>query len=102
MSQEHIGFFLIRHGALIPRGKSGDPAMANSIVEDSSIGRSTQPATSGNTRELATPLVEMKIALGDLPMADAWASQGEDNQQPPEDASASRNRDPVSVFPEQV
>ena len=102
MSQEQIEFLLIRHGALIPRGKSGDPAMAHSIVEDSSTGRSTQPAMSGNTKELATSLVEMKIASGDLPMADAGASQGEDNQQPPGDASASRNPDLVSVFLEQV
>ena len=102
MSQEEIEFLLIKHGVLSPRGKSGDPAMAHSIVEDSSTGRSTQPAMSGNTRELATSLVEMKIASGDLLMADAGASQGEDNQQPPGDASASRNPDLVSVFPEQV
>ena len=102
MSQEQIEFPLIRHGALIPRGKSGDPTMAHSIVEDSSTGRSTQPAMSGNTRELATSLVKMKIASGDLPMADTGAFQGEDNQQPPGDASASRNPNPVSVFPEQV
>ena len=102
MLQEQIEFLLIKHGALIPRCKSGDLAMAHSIVEDSSIGRSIQPAMSGNTRELATSLVEMKIASGDLPMADAGASQGEDNQQPPGDASASQNLDPVSVFPEQV
>ena len=76
--------------------------MAHSIVEDSSIGRSTQSVISGNTRELATSLVEMKIASGDLPRADAGASQGEDNQQPPGDASASRNPDLVSIFPEQV
>ena len=74
MSQEQIEFLLIRHGALIPRGKSGDPAMAHSIVEDSSTGRSTQRAMSGNTRELATSLVEMKIASKDLPMAYVGAS----------------------------
>ena len=78
MSQEQIEFLLIKHGALSPRGKSRDPTMAHSIVEDSSTGRSTQPAMSGNTRELATSLVEMKIALGDLPMSDAGASQGND------------------------
>ena len=78
MSQKQIEFLLIKHGALIPRGKSGDPAMAHSIVEDSSTGCSTQPAMSGNTRELATSLVEMKIASGDLPMPNAGASQGED------------------------
>ena len=102
MSQEQIEFLLIRHGALIPRGKSGDPAMAHSIVEDSSTGRSTQPVISWNTRELATSLLEMKIASGDLPMADARASQGGDKQQPPGDASASQNPNPVSVFPEHV
>ena len=75
--------------------------MARSIVEDSSTGRSTQPAMSGNTRELANSLVEMKIASGDLLMADAGASQDEDNQQPPGEAVLSRNPDPVSVFPEQ-
>ena len=74
--------------------------MARSIVEDSSTGRNTQPTMSGNTRELANSLVEMKIASGDLPMPDAGASQGEDNQQPPGDASTSRSLDPVSVFPE--
>ena len=82
MSQDEIESILIKHGVLIPRGKSGDPTMARSIVEDFSIGRNTQPAMSGNTRELANSLVEMKIASGDLPMLDAGASQGEDNQQP--------------------
>ena len=82
------------------RDNLGDPTMARSIVEDSSTGRSTQPAMSRNTRELANSLVEMKIASGDLPMVDVGASQGEDNQQPPGDASASRNLDPVSIFPE--
>ena len=47
--------------------------MVHSIVEDYSTGRSTQPAMSGNTRELATSLVEMKIASGDHPMPDAGA-----------------------------
>ena len=102
MSQEQIEFLLIRHGALIPRGKSGDPTMAHSIVEDSSTGHSTQPAMSGNTRELATSLVEMKIASGDLPMADAGASQGEDKQQPPGDALESLNPDPPSNYPRMV
>ena len=74
MSQEQIEFLLIKHGALSLRDKSGDPAMAHSIVEDSSTRCNTQPAMSGNTRELATSLVEMKIALGDLPMPDAGAS----------------------------
>ena len=74
MSQEQIEFLLIKHGALSPRGKSGDPVMAHSIVKDSSTGHSTQPAMSENTRELATSLVEMKIASGDLPMLDVGAS----------------------------
>ena len=76
--------------------------MARSNVDDSSIGRSTQPAMSRNTRELATSLVEMKIALGDLPMPDAGASQGDDNQQLPGDALDSLNLDPPSVYPRQV
>ena len=76
--------------------------MACSNVDDSSIGCSTQPAMSGNTRELATFLVEMKIASGDLLMPDAGASQGEDNQQPPGDASDSLNPDPPSVSPKLV
>ena len=59
MSQEQIEFLFIKHGVLSPRGKSEDPVMAHSIVEDSSTGRSTQPAMSGNTRELATSLVKM-------------------------------------------
>ena len=102
MSQEQIELYLIKHGVLSPRDKLGDPAMARSIVEDSSTGRSTQPAMSGNTRELTTSLVEMKIASGDLPMADARAFQGEDNQQPPGDASNSQNPDCPSVLPNQV
>ena len=102
MSQDQVEFYLIKHGVLSPRGKSGDPAMARSIVDDYSTRRSTQPAMSGNTRELATSLVEMKIALGDLPMPDAGASQGEDNQQLPGDASDSLNPDPPSVYPRQV
>ena len=102
MSQEQIESILINHGALIPRGKSGDPGMAHSIVEDSSTGSSTQPAMSGNTRELATSLVEMKIASGNLPMPDARASQGEDKQQPPGDASESLNPEPPSNYPRMV
>ena len=86
MSQDQLESMLIKHGVLSPRGKSRDPTMARSIVEDSSTRCSTQPAMSGNTRELATFLVEMKIASGDLPMVDAEASQGEDNQQPLGDA----------------
>ena len=76
--------------------------MARSNVDDSSTGRSTQPAMSGNTRELATSLVEMKIASRDLPMPDVGASQGEDNQQPPGDASNSLNPNPPSIYPTQV
>ena len=66
-------------------GIMGVLPMDRSNIGDSSIRRSTQPAISGNTRELATSLVEMKIASGDLPMLEAGASQGEDYQQPPRD-----------------
>ena len=55
MSQEQIESILIKHRVLDPRGKSGDPTMARSIVEDSSTGRSTQPAMSENTRSWPTP-----------------------------------------------
>ena len=79
MLQDQIEFYLIKHGVLSPSGKSGDSAMVRSNVDDSSTGRSTQPAMSGNTRELATSLVEKKIASGDLPKPNAGASQGEDN-----------------------
>ena len=102
MSQDQIEFYLIKHGVLSPRNKSGDPAMARSNVDDSSTARSTQPAMSGNTRELATSLAEMKIASRDLSMPDVGASQGEDNQQPRGDASDSLNPDPPSVSPRQV
>ena len=56
------------------RAISGDPTMEHSNIGDSSTRRSTQPAMSGNTRKLATSLVEMKIALEDLLMAEATAS----------------------------
>ena len=102
MSHDQIESYLIRHRVLSPRGKSGDLAMARSNVDDSSTRRSTQPAMLGNTRELATSLVEMKIASGDLPMRDAGASQGEDNQQPPGDTLDSLNLDPPSVYPKEV
>ena len=92
-----LGF--LYYDILSPRGKSGDPTMARLNVDESSIGRNTQPAMSGNTRELATSLVEMKIASKDLPMPDAGASQVEDNQQPPGDASDSLNPDPPSISP---
>ena len=102
MSKNLMEFYLRRAGVLSEGGISGDPPMVRSNVDDSSIGRSTQPAISGNTRELATSLVEMKIASGDLPMLDAVASQGDDNQQPLGDASDSLNLDPPSVYPRQV
>ena len=70
---EDLEAYLIRSGVLRAGGISGDPAMARSNVDDSR-GRSTQPAMSGNTRELATSLVELKIASGDFPMSDAGAS----------------------------
>ena len=55
---------------------SGDPTMNHSNIGDSLTGQSTQSAMSRNTRELATFLVEMKIALEDLSMDEAAASQG--------------------------
>ena len=76
---------------------SGDPTMEHSDIGDSSTGHSTQPAMSGNTRVLATSLVEMKIALGDLPMPEATASQGGDVQQPAENAAEPLNEDPPIV-----
>ena len=79
-----------------------DLSMARSNIDDSSTGRRTQPAMSGNTRELANSLVEIKIASGDLPMPDAGASHGDDNQQLLGDASDSLNLDPPSVYPKQV
>ena len=78
---------------------SGDPTMDRSNIEDSSTRQSTQPAMSRNTRELATSLVEMKIASRDLPMAEATASQGKDGQQPPGDTTNALNEDPPTVDP---
>ena len=66
--------YLRKVGVLCEVGISGDLPMERSKIDDSSIRRSTQPTMSGNTRELATSLVEMKIALGDLPMPDTGAS----------------------------
>ena len=71
--------------------------MERSNIGDSSTGHNTQPTMSGNTRELATSLVEMKIALGDLPMPKAAASQRGDDQQLREDAVDSLNVDPPDV-----
>ena len=77
----------------------GDPAMDCSNIGDSSTGRSTQPPMSGNTRELATSLVEMKIASEDLSMKEATASQGGHAQQLPRDATDALNEDLVTVDP---
>ena len=66
--------YLRRIGVLCEGGISGDLPMKRSNIDDSSTGRSTQPAMSGNTRQLATSLVEMKIASGDLLMPDVGAS----------------------------
>ena len=76
-----------------------DPVMDRSNIGDSSTGRSTQPAMLGNTRELATSLVEMKIALRDLSMDEAAASEGGDAQQPPGDAADALNEDLMTVDP---
>ena len=80
-------------------GTLGVPTMERSNIGDSSTGRSTQPAMSRNTRELATSLVEMKIASGDLPMPEAATSRGGDGQQPPGDAVDSLNVYPLAVDP---
>ena len=94
--------YLRRVGVLCEGGISGDLPMERSNIDESSTGCSTQPAISGNTRELATSLVEMKIASGDLPMLDVGTSQSDDYQQPPRDALNSLNLDPPSVHPRQV
>ena len=73
-----VGSYLMKVGVLCKGGILGDLLTERSNIDYSSTGRSTQPAMSGNTRELATSLVEMKIASGDLSMPDAWASQGDD------------------------
>ena len=78
---------------------SGDPTMEHSNIGNSSTGRSTHPAMSGNIRELATSLVEIKIALGDLPMPKATAFQGGDGQQPIGDAADPLNEDPLNEDP---
>ena len=102
MSENLMEFYLRRARVLSEGGILEDPLMARSNVDDSSTRCSTQPAMSGNTKELATSLVEMKIGSGDLPMPDAGASQGDDNQQPPGEASDSLNLDPPSVHPRQM
>ena len=102
MSENLMDFYFRRAGVLSEGGILGDPPMARSNVDDSSTWHSTQPAMSGNTRELATSLVEMKIASRDLSMPDVGASQGNDNQQPLGDASDLLNLDPPSVYPRQV
>ena len=73
--------------------------MDRSNIGDSSTGQSTQPAMSGNTRELATSLEEMKIASRDLSMPEAVASQGRDAQQPLRNAGDALNEDPLIVDP---
>ena len=71
--------------------------MERSNIGDSSTGHSTQPTMSGNTRELATSLVEMKIASRDLSMLEAATFQGKDGQQPREDSTDPLNEDPPTV-----
>ena len=78
---------------------SRDPVMDRSNIGDSSTGRSTQPAMSESTRKLATSLVEMKIASGDLPMLEAVAFQGGDAQQLPGDTPDALNEDPLTLDP---
>ena len=52
---------------------------------------------SGNTKELARSLVEMKISLGDLSMKEVVAFQGRDDQQQQGDAADPMNVDPKDV-----
>ena len=78
---------------------SRDPAMDRSNIGDSSTSQSTQLAMSGNTRELVTSLVEMKIASKDLPMVEAAAFQGGNSQQLPRDPVDALNEDPLTVDP---
>ena len=102
MSKNLMEFYFRKVGFLSEEGISGDLPMAHSNIDDFSTWYSTQPTMSGNTRELATSLVEMKIASRDLPMPYAGASEGDDNQQPPGDPSDLLNLDPPSVYPRQV
>ena len=73
--------------------------MDRSNVGDSSTGQSDQSAILGNTRELETFLVEMKIASGDLSMEEAMASQGRDAQQRLGDVVDALNEDLVTMDP---
>ena len=98
-SLSEIESYLRKAKVIDERGISGDLPMDRSNIGDSSTRHNTQPAISRNTRELATSLVEMKIALRDLPMLEAGAFQGKDYQQPPRDASNSLNLDPPSFYP---
>ena len=68
-----------------------------SNIGDSPTRRSNQPAMSGNTRELASSLVEMIISSKGLSMKEAAAFQGGDAQQPPGDCADALNEDPVNV-----
>jgi hypothetical protein len=61
-------------------GASGDPTIDRSQVGDSFTPLSDQAAMSGNTKDLAWSLVEMRISSGDLPMHDAAASQQREAQ----------------------
>ena len=94
--------YLRKVGILCEVDISGDFLMERSNIDDSSTGRNTQLAMSRNTRALATSLVEMKIALEDLPMPDVGASQDDDYQQPPGDALDSLNLDPPSFYLRQM
>ena len=91
---------ILRRVEIVGEGAtSGDPTMERSNIGDSSIERNTQPAMSGNTRELATSLVEMKIASRDLLMPEAVAFQRGDGQQPPGDTTDFLSEDPPTVDP---
>ena len=55
-----------------------DLTLDRSNVGNSSMGRRDQATMLGNTKELASSLVEMKISSEDLLMKEATASQGKD------------------------
>ncbi len=71
---------------------SGDPTIDQSHVGDSSTPRSDQAAMSGNTKDLAWSLVDMKISSGDPPMEDATPSHQREAQDP-EGGAGQRGQD---------
>ena len=79
-----------------------DPAMYCSNIGDSSIGQSDQAAISGNTRELANSLMEMKILSGDISIKEVVAFQRRDAQQAQGDGADALNKDHMNLDPKDV